>query len=352
MLTATSLQRQLLKWFDQYGRKNLPWQANKTPYRVWVAEIMLQQTQVATVIPYYLRFMTTFPTLQHLANAPLDTVLHLWTGLGYYSRAKNLHRTANMIMQEYNGHFPDHLEQLTTLPGIGTSTAGAILACAFNRKATILDGNVKRVLTRLYGIENPINDKKTQTQLWEIAKQLTPTKRIADYTQAMMDLGATVCTRRKPTCKACPLHKNCIANKNDLTLQIPYKTREKPKPIKQTGFLILQYKQEILLERRVMKGVWQGLWSFPETKVPITLSKLKKALQAEFNNIAIYTTHMLPTFRRTFSHYHLDITPIHLTITKRSNKKIAKEQQIWYSLQSETSIGLPKPVKQLLDQLL
>lgn len=350
MFTAPQFQRKLLGWFDQNGRKNLPWQHDKTPYRVWVAEIMLQQTQVATVIPYYLRFMQTFPSIAALASSDLDQVLHLWTGLGYYSRAKNLHNTARIIMSQFAGDFPSQLSDLLTLPGIGTSTAGAIRACAFNHKATILDGNVKRVLTRLYGITEPINQKEIETQLWEIAEKLTPSKRIADYTQAMMDLGATLCTRSKPLCTTCPMQTICKAKQTDIVDQLPNKIRKKPIPVKQTCFLILQYKQEILLEKRTHKGVWQGLWSFPEVSASIPLRKIKETVCEEFG-VTIAKAKTFATFRHTFSHYHLDITPIHLAITKKTHKKIAEDKQLWYSLQTPNAIGLPKPIKQLLDQI-
>jgi len=201
------IHRAVLKWFDQFGRKNLPWQQNKTPYRVWVSEIMLQQTQVTTVIPYYERFMSIFPTLKSLAEAKEDAVLHLWTGLGYYSRARNLHRTAKLIQENFHGIFPDTLDALQELPGIGRSTAAAILSIAFQKPATILDGNVKRVLSRLFAITEWPGEKETLEKLWKIAEKLTPNERVDDYTQAMMDIGATICIRGKPHCENCPLQK-------------------------------------------------------------------------------------------------------------------------------------------------
>src|SRR5579862_6423950 len=199
-MKVTQFQKSILTWFDQHGRKHLPWQKNKTPYRVWVSEIMLQQTQVSTVIPYFERFMLQFPDITQLANAHEDAVLHLWAGLGYYSRARLLHRAANKIVADYHGQFPNTLDELKKLPGIGPSTAGAILAIAFNQTATILDGNVKRVLARFHGITAPINEKKIEDQLWELAISYTPHHRVADYTQAIMDIGATLCTRSKPDC--------------------------------------------------------------------------------------------------------------------------------------------------------
>ncbi|HLF66344.1 MAG TPA: A/G-specific adenine glycosylase, partial [Gammaproteobacteria bacterium] len=218
MLTPARFQQSVLAWFDDHGRKSFPWQQNKTPYRVWVSEIMLQQTQVTTVIPYFERFMQRFPDVATLANASDDDVLHLWSGLGYYSRARNLHRSAKIIQQDYQGHFPDELELLCELPGIGKSTAGAILTCAFHKKATILDGNVKRLLTRFYALHTP-----KDIDLWALAEKLTPRQRVADYTQVMMDLGATLCTRLNPNCSRCPLKKHCLAFAQDLTTVLPAK---------------------------------------------------------------------------------------------------------------------------------
>ncbi|MCB1842832.1 MAG: A/G-specific adenine glycosylase, partial [Halioglobus sp.] len=209
--SATTFSRRVLAWFDQYGRHDLPWQRDTTPYRVWVSEIMLQQTQVKTVIPYYQRFMAAYPTVQALARAPEDSVLHLWTGLGYYARARNLHRAAKHVVHELNGEFPRTLDGLTALPGIGRSTAGAILSIACGERASILDGNVKRVLARYHRVGGWPGDSAVHKQLWEIAERYTPTRRCADYTQAMMDLGATVCTRSAPACNRCPLQTSCEA---------------------------------------------------------------------------------------------------------------------------------------------
>lgn len=349
MLTPKQFQKTLLTWFDQYGRKELPWQQNKTPYRVWVSEIMLQQTQVATVIPYYTRFMKQFPSLKQLAQADLDAILHLWTGLGYYSRARNLHKAARDIVSTLHGRFPNTMEDLVTLPGIGPSTAGAILACAFNQQATILDGNVKRVLTRLYGIRSPITDKDTEKQLWDIATSLTPQERVADYTQAMMDLGATLCTRSKPQCDICPFKNQCEAYKHDWVAQLPAKTRKKPLPIKQTAFLIMAYQNSILLEKKQGKGVWQGLWSFPECDYDIQSTTLTNSIHETYGYTPSVITPLAP-FRHTFSHYHLEINPIHVIINKIP-KKNGRKEQLWYSLDAPNPVGLPQPVKRLLEQL-
>src|SRR5579872_382769 len=260
-MKPADFQKKILTWFDQHGRKTLPWQIDKTPYRVWVSEVMLQQTQVNTVIPYFERFMQRFPTIETLANATEDEILHLWTGLGYYSRARNLHRSAKKMAGKI---FPATLDDLQTLPGIGRSTAGAILAIAFQKKAAILDGNVKRVLTRFCGITEGLSEKFTLEKLWKTAESLTPEKRIADYTQAMMDLGATICIRGKPHCEICPLEKKCIAHKLGIEKNLPIAKLKKTLPVKQATFFILQHQQEFFLQKRPPVGIWGGLWSLPE----------------------------------------------------------------------------------------
>lgn len=347
----TVWRRRLLSWFDKHGRKELPWQVNKTPYRVWVSEIMLQQTQVATVIPYYLRFMSSFPSITALAQAPSDEVLHLWAGLGYYTRARNLHKAAKMVMEQHHGVLPDTLEGLLTLPGIGESTAGAILSIAFGQRATILDGNVKRVLARIHGITEPINQKDIENQLWNYADQYTPTKRAADYTQAIMDLGATVCTRSKPSCNQCPLTTFCIARQNNLTSLIPAKKTSRPLPVKTATFLLIEHNHRILLYKRPSIGIWGGLWSLPE----IAGKPDNKAIRAYIKkqcNIQTSKQKILPPFRHTFSHYHLDIHPVHISVEhpldKLTSKIMEAEQQIWYNRRKPNLIGLPKPVQTLL----
>jgi A/G-specific adenine glycosylase len=340
----------ILKWFDQHGRKNLPWQKNKTPYRVWVSEIMLQQTQVITVIPYFERFIEHFPDVQTLAAAHEDTVLHLWTGLGYYSRARNLHKTANIIHHSHQNKFPDSIAELEELPGIGRSTAGAIMALAFQKKATILDGNVKRVLTRLQGITEWPGEKKVMDQLWSIAENYTPSQRIADYTQAMMDIGATLCVRGTPRCQECPLQPYCLANQQGIAKTLP---RSKPAsilPIRQVTLLVLQKNSHhILLEKRPATGIWGGLWSLPEAPQPQSLTQLKKLCQQRFRYEIKAIEYGTP-FRHTFSHFHLEITPAFIAI-KANRKLMEAEQQIWYNLQQPAAVGLPAPVKKLLQRM-
>jgi A/G-specific adenine glycosylase len=337
----------ILNWFDISGRHDLPWQHNKTPYRVWVSEIMLQQTQVSTVIPYYLRFMECFPTLETLATASEDEVLHYWTGLGYYSRARNLQRAAKYIIERFAGVFPDNLNDLISLPGIGRSTAGAILSIAFQKKATLLDGNVKRVLTRFAGINEWPGEKKTEAQLWELAENFTPEKRTADYSQAIMDLGATLCKRSKPQCSACPLQKKCVANAENLQAVLPRSKPRKILPLRKTTLIIFQHKDTIFLEKRASQGIWGGLWSLPAVNNP-------QEIQHQFAHLFHFDEKNitpLANFRHTFSHFHLEVTPIKILVSKIKPKVMASDQQIWYNLSQPAMIGLPGPIKKLLRAL-
>lgn len=349
-LTASTMQKRLLAWFDQHGRKSLPWQINKTPYRVWVSEIMLQQTQVSTVIPYFERFMQRFPSVSALASADENDVLHLWAGLGYYSRARNLHRAAKTIQHDLGGKFPDTLETLSALPGIGNSTAGAILSIAYQIPTPILDGNVKRVISRLHGILTPVNDRKTEQTLWQLATRYTPQKRVADYTQAIMDLGATVCTRSKPGCTECPLERYCIAAAEDLTTSIPAKKTTKKIPTKQATLLVIQHQGKILLQKRPSSGIWGGLYSLPELSGIADDDSISRYCQKAFN-LTVKALQPLENFKHTFSHYHLQIHPILLKV-KRSVARIMEDgQQIWYNLEQPDNIGLPKPVQTILQRL-
>lgn len=339
--------QKLLAWYDREGRKDLPWQKKLMPYNVWVSEIMLQQTQVSTVIPYYQRFMTEFPTLQSLANAPLDQVLHLWAGLGYYSRARNLHRTAIIIANEFHGRFPKCVDTLQQLPGIGRSTAGAIAAIAMKQKAPILDGNVKRVLTRYAAIAGYPGDNQVNKELWELAEALTPDDRTGDYTQAIMDLGATVCVRKKPLCHRCPVQNNCLAFKKNEQEEYPGKKPKKSIPTKAIYFLILKDKhQNILLEKRTAMGIWGGLWSLPECSEITEVKSLCK--NKYYCQIGEYD--FLPTIKHTFSHFHLNITPIIGTIQKLPCI-MENSTFIWYNHEQIKKLGVAAPVKRLLQQI-
>lgn len=332
----------VLAWFDQFGRKHLPWQQQVTPYKVWVSETMLQQTQVNTVISYYSRFMGSLPTVFELAKAPQDEVLHLWTGLGYYTRARNLHKTAQIIVTDYKGSFPDTLQELIELPGIGRSTAGAILSLAMQKKATILDGNVKRVLCRYFAIEGYPGETKVTKKLWNLAEQLTPDEKVNHYTQAMMDLGATLCTRSNPNCLICPLQSGCQARITDNVRQYPNPKPKKALPQKQITMLLFKYQQSIWLYKRPDIGLWGGLWSFPEVA---NLSGLEQ--YAEQQGFKINNQQSMSLFVHTFSHFQLTIHPVLVEVTPNS-KVLAETGYIWYNLSNPPHLGLAAPVKKLL----
>lgn len=340
--------QRLLKWFNQYGRTDLPWQQHKTPYRVWVSEIMLQQTQVNTVIPYFERFVKTFAKVSELANADEDEVMHLWAGLGYYNRARNLHKAAKMIMNSFAGLIPNTFDELVKLPGIGASTAGAILSLAFNQPATILDGNVKRVLTRLHGITAPIDEQSTLQKLWQLADEYTPKKKhTANYTQAMMDLGALLCTRKNPQCYICPIQKYCLAYRHDTIAIIPRKKTTRKIPVRKATFMIIKKENYVLLQKRPAHGVWGGLWSFPELEGQINVERMRSFC---FKHFKIKSPHyqMMATFRHTFTHYHLDIFPLVVELKAFPRKIVAEHKQIWYNLNDDIAVGLPKPVQTLI----
>jgi A/G-specific adenine glycosylase len=346
-ITPKKFQNQVLTWFDAHGRKHLPWQENKTPYRVWISEIMLQQTQVSTVIPYFERFMQRFPDIKSLAIAQEDEVLHLWTGLGYYTRARNLHRSAKIIHYDYSGHFPNTLNDIEKLPGIGRSTAGAIFSIAFQQPAAILDGNVKRVLTRFHAILAWPGEKKAHDYLWQLAEKYTPQQRTADYAQAMMDLGATLCTRGKPNCVQCPLKKSCSALAQGLEKKLPRSKPKKILPVRLASLLLIKNKNRILLFKRPPTGIWGGLWTPPDLTGHVSLDEIKKHCR-QYLKLQTDVIHKHDVFRHTFSHFHLDILPVVISVKKLPSKLLESEQQIWYNLQASQTIGLPAPVKKLL----
>jgi len=338
----------LLTWFDEHGRHDLPWQHPRTPYRVWLSEIMLQQTQVATVIPYFENFLRRFPDLESLAHAELDDVVTLWAGLGYYTRARNLHRSAKICVEIHDGELPNTLDELIALPGIGRSTAAAILSQAHDQAFAILDGNVKRTLTRYYGIAGWPGSPAVEKQLWELSENLLPEKRNADYTQAIMDFGATLCTRSKPGCIECPFNKNCIAYLENRVSELPQKKTGKKIPTRHTVMLVLlNNKKEVLLSRRPAKGVWSGMWSLPE----VTDTDQAEALLMRYAKNADAGNTALPGFQHTFSHYHLMITP-RLWRGLQARHRIADNDSArWHPLAELASVGLPAPVKKLLESL-
>ena len=343
-MQRAAFQRAVLNWFDQHGRTNLPWQQDISPYRVWVSEIMLQQTQVSTVIPYFQRFMQSFPNVYALAATPLDNVLHHWTGLGYYARARNLHKTAQLVSDQYSGEFPNTIAGLCELPGIGRSTAGAISSIAFKIPATILDGNVKRVLARFSATEGWPGKTDVVKKLWLVAEQYTPEHRIADYTQAMMDLGATVCTRSSPNCDQCPLASDCTACAHGNQTQYPGKKPRKILPVKNTCFLLIHNQDnELLLQQNPPVGLWGGLWVLPQVESETDIAASCAALGLE-----IVDQQSQEIRRHTFSHFHLDYQPIVVNTIDRAHSVADTHNQVWYNRENPLSLGMPAPVLALL----
>lgn len=336
----------LLLWFDAHGRKHLPWQQDISPYKVWLSEIMLQQTQVETVIPYFEAFLQRFPDIDELAKAPLDEVLHLWTGLGYYARGRNLHKCAQILVAEHSGQLPADLEQLCALPGIGRSTAGAILSIAFKQRAAILDGNVKRVLARYHAIEGWPGQTQVQKELWHWAEKHTPRERFHHYTQAIMDIGATVCTRSRPKCHACPLVENCEAYTQGITAQLPSKKPKKDKPVKTVQMLlIINPDNHIFLSQRAPQGLWGGLWSLPEISHE---EDPRDYCRTHFGKPQ--SEQQLSPYRHTFSHFHMDITPVVLKLRSTPRKVGENSGQLWYNTARPAAVGLAAPVKNLLER--
>jgi len=340
--------RRVLAWFDQHGRKDLPWQRDPSPYRVWVSETMLQQTQVATVIPYFERFMARFPRLTDLALAEADDVLLHWSGLGYYARARNLHRAARLILDRHGGDFPPTLDEVQALPGIGRSTAGAILSLARGQRHPILDGNVRRVLTRYRAIPGWPGQAAVLARLWGLAEALTPVDRPGDYNQAMMDLGATRCTRANPRCEACPLMADCLAHGEGKAAAYPHPQPRRPLPRREALFLILHNPEgEVLLERRPPTGIWGGLWSLPQCEVgenPVDWCRARLCVAAELVEI-------LPRRRHTFSHFELVIQPLRLRLAGAPTLVAEGDGLIWHCLEGPLRVGLPAPVERLIRDL-
>ncbi|GAB3479000.1 A/G-specific adenine glycosylase [Marinomonas epiphytica] len=338
----------ILAWFDEHGRKNLPWQQDKTPYRVWISEIMLQQTQVATVIPYYHKFMASFPTVHDVAAAPVDEVLTHWSGLGYYARARNLHKAAQKLVNDWDGEFPQSQEGVCELPGIGRSTAAAILSISRGEQTAILDGNVKRVLARFHAVDTWPGEKKTENAMWQLAETYMPSERCGDYTQAMMDLGATLCTRSKPQCLLCPVQIDCKALQAPDPTAFPVrKPKKAEKPVKSLQMLVLTNEHnDILLEKRPSIGIWGGLYSLPEVPVEEDV-----ALHVEQRFVAkVQDVQALEGFRHTFSHYHLDIVPSQVFMEKPQVVNENNKYQ-WVSLGLALELGIPAPIRTILESL-
>ena len=338
----------VLQWFDRHGRHDLPWQVDPTPYRVWVAEIMLQQTRVETVKAYYQRFMARLPDARSLAEAQQDEVLHLWSGLGYYARARNLHRAARQIATEHGGRLPEDLDQLQCLPGIGRSTAGAILALSCDRRHPILDGNAKRVLARYRTVPGWPGSPAVARELWALAERLTPQRRVAAYTQAMMDLGATVCTRTQPRCGTCPLRHGCLAHRGDAVARYPTARPQRRRPVRSARMLmIVDAVGQALLQRRPATGVWGGLWGFPECPPGTEPSRWAR----ECLGMAVRDAREWTCLRHSFTHFHLDITPVQLRLIEVLPVAVDAADRLWYNPCRPEAVGLAAPVTRLLGAL-
>jgi A/G-specific adenine glycosylase len=344
-----SISERVLDWYGQHGRRDLPWQVEPTPYRVWVSEIMLQQTRVATVIPYFERFMQRFPDATTLARAAQDQVLHYWSGLGYYARARHLHAAAKQVLDEHNGVFPEDFDAVAALPGVGRSTAGAILALACGQPHPILDGNVKRVLARYHALAGWPGQASVQRQLWALAEQHTPAQASAAYTQAIMDLGATVCRRSKPRCEVCPLHDGCAARAMGREGDYPSPRPKKALPVRSVCMLLLcNAVGEVLLEKRPPAGIWGGLWSFPE----LDAEDAAVAWCRDTLGIAAHDPECWPEIRHSFSHFHLDITPLLLQARDDTPAGVMEDAgRLWYNPTGSGQRGLAAPVQTLLRRL-
>ncbi len=347
----------VIHWQRQHGRQHLPWQQTRDPYRIWLSEIMLQQTQVATVIPYYQRFLSSFPDVIALADAPVEEVMAHWSGLGYYTRARNLHRCAQRVRDEYGGVFPSDPALLADLPGIGRSTAAAIAAFSHGVRAAILDGNVKRVFCRVFGIEGYPGSRAVELDLWQRAESLLPEQGMEAYTQGLMDLGATVCTRSKPSCNQCPLQARCVAFATGRTDSLPTRKPAKALPEKHTIMLIVVYEGQVLLEQRPGQGIWGGLLSLPELNRLMTeeVNEAADIRQTLGRALAAFgdmdSADKLHDFSHTFTHYKLHVSPYLLKV-KEASKKTVSAPYCWVGVERLAQSALPAPVKKLLTRLL
>jgi A/G-specific adenine glycosylase len=334
----------LLAWFERHGRKDLPWQRDPTPYRVWVSEIMLQQTQVGTVIPYYERFMARFPGVADLASAPVDEVLHLWSGLGYYARARNLHRAARRIVAEHGGCFPEDFDAVHALPGVGRSTAGAILALSRGERHAILDGNVKRVLARCFGVDGWPGETAVQARLWQLAEACTPPAGAAAYTQAIMDLGATLCTRSRPACAACPLAAGCVARAEGRQAGLPSpRPRQRLRRRERTHVLVvIREDASVLLEQRPAEGLWGGLWGLPE------FAGEAEALGFSRERLGLREPRLepWPAFTHSFTHFDLELVPLALRLASAAG--LNQPGYVWYNSRAPARVGLAAPVAKII----
>lgn len=348
-IDSSDFGRKLVAWQGLHGRHGLPWQGTSDPYRIWISEIMLQQTQVGAVIGYFQRFMDRFPDVSVLARATEEEVLQLWSGLGYYARARNLHKAARTIVECHDGRFPTTAESIEELSGIGRSTAAAIAAFAFGERAPILDGNVKRVLARRFGVEGFPGAKKVEARLWEIAAELLPRSRAQStmqaYTQGLMDLGATVCTRSRPACGECPVASDCVARTTGRTGDLPAPRPRKSYPTRETTWLVLRQSGQVLLERRASSGIWGGLWGFPE----FSKDDLAGYCESEFDCV-LSRQRSLEPFAHGFTHFRLQISPVECVVTRRS-KRAESPGRAWMGLEEAISGAVPVPVRKVLQLL-
>jgi A/G-specific adenine glycosylase len=342
-MTSNFAQR-LIRWQKRHGRHDLPWQGADA-YHVWLSEIMLQQTQVSTVIPYYQRFTATFPTIASLAAATEEQVLSHWSGLGYYARGRNLHRAAQIIVEKHRGEFPRRFEQVLELPGIGRSTAAAICSLAYNELRAILDGNVKRVLARYCGIAGSPSDKTVESRLWQQAEALLPQRDIAGYIQAQMDLGAMLCTRSKPKCDICPVSSDCVAYRSGRVNELPTPRSRKPVPVIDATFLLLVHGNDILLQKRPGSGIWGGLWSLPQFDD-------EEAAKNWFMQNGMSASHgeMLATFTHTFTHFKLHVNPLQIQLSCKP-LIAAQPGNVWLGIAEALSAAIPAPVRSMLKEL-
>jgi A/G-specific adenine glycosylase len=340
----TTFARDVIAWQRAHGRHDLPWQNTRDAYAIWVSEVMLQQTQVATVIPYYERFMARFPNEKALAAAPLDDVLTHWSGLGYYSRARNLHRAAQVMRDGHGGRFPASLEEVASLPGVGRSTAAAIVVFAYGGRHAILDGNVKRVLARHCGIAGYPGDKKVANELWSAAERLLPRQDVEAYTQGLMDLGATVCLRTRPRCTQCPVSGACLALRGGLIDSLPSPRPRKALPHKKTVMLVLEHAGSLLLEKRPAPGIWGGLWCFPELGAGEDVA----AVCAQRFGARFDAVERLPDVEHGFTHFSLTISPQRLKVCALE-PRVAQAEQQWLQIEKVTEAAIPTPVRRILE---
>ena len=345
-MTRPGLSSAVITWQRQHGRHGLPWQGARDPYRVWLSEVMLQQTQVSTVLGYYARFLARFPDVQALAAAPLDDVLALWSGLGYYSRARYLHRCAQAVVAQHGGQFPASSAVLATLPGIGRSTAAAIAAFCFDERAAILDGNVKRVLTRALGFEGDLSSSAEEKRLWAEAEAVLPARDVDIYTQGLMDLGATVCNARQPACLLCPLAGLCVAHAAGTPERFPVKTKRLKRGRRQHALLWLRQGQRLLLQRRPEKGVWAGLWSLPEFDSAQVLQERVASWPGQGA--------WLPTIQHALTHFDWSLQPLVWTLPAKATLPAALGETVsqgrWVSEEEALAMGLPAPIRRLLER--